>query len=262
MIGYRDIGGAGLDLRVAGTTAITVVIEFGGRDLIVDDHDGRKALGGFVVGLPVEAMRIHSELAECVEIRLPPARAYSLLGISPADLGRGALGLEDLGGARARRLREQLAAARTWDERFTLATSFLAQGDTTARTPSPEVLTAWQRILGSRGQVRIGELAQSLGWSNKRLSVRFESQIGLAPKRAAMLVRFRHAVDGLLAGHPAADVATSCGYADQAHLCRDMSIFTDHTPRALAAHYRPAIARDRYRAWGKFVQYGTGPLDR
>ncbi len=252
MIGYR---GGGLDLRVAGAPAVTVLIGFGDRELIIDDATGRRALGGFVVGLPLEAMRIRSERTECIEVRLSPLRAYSLLGVPPTDLGRGAVALEDLWGSRARRLRERLAAAGTWDERFAVTTSFLAQCDRVMRSPDPEVLAGWDRILGSRGRVRIGEVAESVGWSRKRLGARFESQIGLTPKRTAMLVRFRHAVDGLLAGRPAADVAADCGYADQAHLCRDVSIFTDHTPGALAGHYRPAIARQRYGAWGKFFQY-------
>ncbi|MFG2188716.1 helix-turn-helix domain-containing protein [Nocardia iowensis] len=260
IIGYRDVGGTGLDLRVAGAAAITAVIGFGDRELIVDDAVGRRSLGGFVAGLPIEAMRVRSERAECIEVRLSPIQAYSLLGVSPTDLGRGVVALEDLWGLRARRLREQPASTRTWDERFALTKSFLAQCDRPMRTPDPEVLDGWHRILSSRGQVKIGELAESLGWSHKRLWARFESQIGLTPKRAAMLVRFRHAVDGLLAGRPAADVAIACGYTDQAHLCRDVSMFADHTPGALTAHYLPDIARHRYRAWGRFFQDRTGPV--
>ncbi|MCU1647221.1 MAG: putative AraC-family transcriptional regulator [Nocardia sp.] len=255
IIGYRDVGGAGLDLRVAGTAAVTVVIGFGDREVIVDDAVGRRTLAGFVVGLPIEAMRVRCARAECIEVRLSPIQAYSLLGVSPADLGRGVVGLEDLWGSRARRLREQLAAARAWDQRFAVTKSFLAQCDRPMRTPDPEVLAGWNHILTSRGQVKIGELAQSLGWSHKRLGARFESQIGLSPKRTAMLVRFRHAVDGLLAGRPAADVAVDSGYTDQAHLCRDVSIFADRTPGALTTNYLPTIARHRYRAWGEFFQY-------
>ncbi|MGW4767410.1 helix-turn-helix domain-containing protein [Nocardia sp. NPDC004278] len=262
IIGYRDAGGAGVDLRVAGTAAITVLIEFGDRGLIVDDAVGRRTLGGFVAGLPIEAMRVRGERAACIEVRLSPIQAYSLLGISPTDLGRGVVALEDLWGLRARRLREQLASTPTWDERFALTKSFLAQCDRPMRTPDPEVLAGWNRILTSGGQVKIGELAESVGWSHKRLWARFESQIGLTPKRAAMLVRFRSAVDGLLAGRPAADVAVDCGYTDQAHLCRDVSIFADRTPGSLTAHYLPTIARHRYRAWGRFFQYRAGPLGR
>ncbi|MVU83043.1 helix-turn-helix domain-containing protein [Nocardia sp. ET3-3] len=255
VIGYRDVGGAGLDLQVAGTAAVTLVIGFEGSEVTVDDALGQRSMGGFVAGLPIEAMRIRGERAECVEIRLSPFQAYSVLGISPMELGRGVTDLEELWGERARRLREQLAAAGTWDERFELTKTALAQGGRRARGPDPEVLAGWEHILASRGQVRIGELAQELGWSHKRLWARFESQIGLTPKRTAMLVRFRCAVDGLLAGGPAAEVAAGCGYADQAHLCRDISAFADRTPGALTADYLPDIARQRYRAWGKFLQY-------
>ncbi len=254
IIGYRDVGGAGLDLRVAATAAVAVMIEFGGRELIVDDAGGRQTLGSFVVGLPMAPMRIRSRQAEWVEVRLSPIRAYSLLGIAATDLGRGVVSLEELWGSEVRRLREQLADAGTWEERFALTKSFLAQRDRPTRTPDPEVMAAWHRILASGGQVKVGELAGSLGWSRKRLWARFESQIGLTPKRAAMLVRFRCAVDSLLAGRPAADVAAVCGYTDQAHLCRDVSIFADRTPGALHADNLPAIALDRYRAWGTFFQ--------
>ncbi|MEU5407243.1 helix-turn-helix domain-containing protein [Nocardia asteroides] len=251
VIGYRDVGGVGLDLRVAGAGVVTVVVAFGAGGVTVDDVEGRRSLGGFVAGLPLEAMRIRAERAECVEVRLSPTRAYSLLGIDPAQLGRGAVALEELWGPRALRLREQLASAPTWDERFALTRSFLAQGDRSPRVPDPEVLAAWERIVATGGRAKVGALAESLGWSHKRLWARFESQIGLTPKRAAMLIRFRSAVDELLAGRPAADVAMDCGYADQAHLCRDVSRFAAHTPGALRAHYLPAIARQRYRAWGR-----------
>ncbi|MFE9581195.1 helix-turn-helix domain-containing protein [Nocardia sp. NPDC006044] len=255
MIGYRDTGGAGVDLRVAGAAAITMLIEFGGRGLVIDDASGRRTLDGFVAGLALDAMRIRGERAECVEVRLSPVQAYSLLGIAPTDLGRGAVDLEDLWGVRARRLRARLAEARTWEERFALTKTFLTQCDRAMRVPDPEVLAGWDRILSSGGQVRIGALAESVGWSHKRLLTRFESQIGLTPKRAAMLVRFRSAVDGLLAGQPAAGVAADCGYTDQAHLSRDFSLFAHRAPGALTKHYLPAIAQHRYRAWGKFFQY-------
>ncbi|WP_244198203.1 helix-turn-helix domain-containing protein [Nocardia neocaledoniensis] len=258
LIGYRDTAGTGVDLRVAGAAVVTVLIEFGDRGLLVDDGSGSRNLGGFVAGMSIEPMRIRGARAACIEVRLAPTLAWSLLGVAPAELGRGALDLDDLWGPRTQRLRAQLAAAPTWDERFALTKSFLTQGCSPTRAPDPEVLAGWDRILSTGGRVRIGALAESLGWSHKRLWTRFESQIGLTPKRAAMLVRFRAAVDGLLAGRPAAEVAVACGYTDQAHLCRDVSIFADRTPGALATHYLPTIARHRYRAWGNFFQYPAG----
>ncbi|WP_039798513.1 helix-turn-helix transcriptional regulator [Nocardia araoensis] len=254
MIGYGARGAGGLDLRVTALPAVTVLIEFGENELIVDSAAGRQAFSGFVSGFPHGTMRVRTEQAQCIEARLSPLQAYSLPNIDPADLGRTIVGLEDLWGRRALSLRERLADAATWDERFALTVSFLRQCVEPTRTPDPEVVASWQRIVAGRGQVLVGELAESCGWSRKRLWSRFEAQIGLTPKRAAMLVRFRHAVEGLLAGFPAADVAVTCGYTDQSHLCRDVSSFAEVTPGALTAEPLTAISRHRYRAWGSFFR--------
>ncbi|BDU08546.1 hypothetical protein FMUBM48_48090 [Nocardia cyriacigeorgica] len=254
MIGFRDVGGVGLDLRAAATTAVAVVVEFAGHDVVVDDVDGRQRLGGFVVGPSMAAMRVRSGQAACVEVRLSPIRAYSVLGVAAKDLGHGAVPSDELWGTEVRRLRERLAVAGSWEERFALTRSFLARRERAGRAPDPEVIDAWHRILASGGQVKVGELAESIGWSRKRLWGRFESQIGVTPKRAAMLVRFRRAVGGLLAGRPAAEVAAVCGYTDQAHLCRGVSIFAERTPGALHVGNLPFIARERYQAWGTFFQ--------
>jgi hypothetical protein len=56
-------------------------------------------------------------------------------------------------------------------------------------TPSPAVGCGRLRIAIRR----VGELAAEVGWSRKRLWSRFRSQIGVASKRAARLVRFDHA---------------------------------------------------------------------
>jgi AraC-like DNA-binding protein len=262
VIGFRDCGAAGLDMRVVAIPAVTVVIEFGGNELIVDSNAGRQALTGFVTGFPRGTVRIRSERVECVEVRLSPVRAYSLLGVAPTDLGCTVVGLEDIWGRRALWLRERLADALTWEERFALTRSFLAQCDEPKRTPHPEVVASWDRVVACRGQVMVGELAESCGWSRKRLWSRFESQIGLTLKRAAMLVRFRHAVEGLLAGRPAADVAVACGYTDQSHLSRDMSSFADTTPGALTGEPLTPISKLRYKTWGTFFQYRARPLGR
>ncbi|MFD0359961.1 helix-turn-helix domain-containing protein [Nocardia sp. GCM10030253] len=100
-----------------------------------------------------------------------------------------------------------------------------------------------------------GELAESCGWSRKRSWARFESQIGLTPERAAMMVRFRYAVEGLLAGQPAADIAVACGYTDQSHLCRDVSSFAGSTPGALSGEALTPFSKLRHQTWGTFFQY-------
>jgi AraC-like DNA-binding protein len=255
MIGFCNSGGDGLDIRVAAMPAFTAVIEYGNNRLSIDHAGARRALNGFVSGVLTGPMRIRSERVHCVEVRISPLRASSLLPAAPTELSRGIIALDDLWGSRAAKLREQLATATTWSERFALTSSFLAQQSQPSRTPSREVIESWDRILASHGWVKVGELAASCGWSRKRLWSRFEAQLGITPKRAAMLVRFRDAVDGLLAGRAAADISAACGYADQAHLCREVSGFAGVAPAVLAQQTQAAMSKRRYRTWGTFLQY-------
>lgn len=67
------------------------------------------------------------------------------------------------------------------------------------------------------------------------------------PKRAAKLVRFDHAVHGLVAGQDAAGVAADGGYIDQSHLHRDVAAFTGLTPATVVTE--PFLAVDDI-AWG------------
>lgn len=83
--------------------------------------------------------------------------------------------------------------------------------------------------------MRVRDLAELTGWSRKRVWSRFTTQVGVTPKRAAMVVRFRCAFDLLVTGHSPADVAVACRYSDQSHLHRDVSAFSGITPGVLAA---------------------------
>lgn len=228
VLGFRDRGGPGLDMRVIPRPAVIVVIEFG-NGLTVD---GSAVLGSLVAGLSPGAARIRGERVACVELQLSPVAAYSLLGVGLSELGAAVVDLDELCGGAARRLRERLAETATWPEVFALTDAFLGRR-LGAASVDPEVAISWDRIVASRGLVRIGELAADCGWSRKRLWARFSAQLGLTPKRAAMLVRFDHAVTGLAAGAGTAEVAFACGYADQSHMYRDVASFTGRTPSAL-----------------------------
>jgi AraC-like DNA-binding protein len=92
----------------------------------------------------------------------------------------------------------------------------------------------------------VDRLADEVGWSRKRLSARFRSQLGITPKRAARLVRFDHAAHLLAVGRNAADVAAESGYVDQPHLHREVKSFTGLTPTAVAV--APWLAIDEV-AW-------------
>ncbi|GAA1935736.1 helix-turn-helix domain-containing protein [Streptomyces durmitorensis] len=230
--GFRDRAAAGLDMRVIPQPIVTVVIELGDDALAVDNTSGSRALRSLAAGLAPGEVRIRGERVDCVELRMSPVSAYSLLGVSLSDLNGLVIGLDELW-RHEPRLREQLTAAKGWEGRFALMDEFLTRRQASARSMDPEVVASWEHIVSRRGQVRVGDLALSCGWSRKRLWSRFTAQVGLTPKRAAMLVRFDRAVRGLSAGRGAAEVAVACGYVDQSHLHRDVLAFAGCTPGAL-----------------------------
>ncbi|MGW6787459.1 helix-turn-helix domain-containing protein [Streptomyces sp. NPDC054987] len=235
MAGYRDRTGGRLDMRVLPQPVVVVVIGLGTGPITVESACGhRRPLPGLVASLSPRPARISGDGVECVEVALPPPAAYALLGVPPRELDGSITGLDDLWGHPARRLREQLADTPSWQERLALTDRFLRRRAAQAPPMAAEVTAAWHAIVAGRGRVRVGDLAVSCGWSRKRLRARFSAQVGLTPKRAAMLVRFDHAARALLAGERADDVAMACGYADQPHLHRDIQALAGCTPRALA----------------------------
>ncbi|MEU8779456.1 AraC family transcriptional regulator [Streptomyces sp. NPDC048606] len=234
MAGFRDRDAGGLDLRVLPQPAVIVVINLGPTPITVEGACGDRRLGGLVAAMSPGPARIRGEAVECVEVALSPRAAYALLGVSPLELDGSITAFEDLWGRPARLLRERLVDTASWHDRLALTDGFLRRRAAGAPPMAAEVAAAWDTIVARRGRVRVEELASAGGWSRKRLRSRFSAQIGLTPKRAAMLVRFDHAARALLAGRPAADVAAACGYADQPHLHRDVRAIAGCTPATLA----------------------------
>ena len=247
MVGFADRGLTPVGLRLIPHPGSTLALVFGSGSITVADATGQEQRGSLVAGLGFGAAQLlHAENFECLQVRLSPTVARAILGTSVTELAGSVVTLDDLWGAEASRIGEQLSNASSWEDRFALTNALLARRRDGGSPVDPEVRWAWRQIVVSRGQVRIDHLAVDLGWSRKRLWFRFQSQIGLPPKRAARLVRFDHAAHRLVAGHAAARVAADAGYADQSHLHRDVFEFSGATPAILAAE--PFLAVDSV-AW-------------
>ncbi|WP_424531032.1 helix-turn-helix domain-containing protein [Sphaerisporangium viridialbum] len=239
--GVRDLDA----LRMVPHPAVTLLLEFGTGSPVVDDVAGRQQRGSVVAGPGVGsggAVWARGENVECVQVRLSPVIARAVLGASPAELDGAVVALDDLWGREASWIRERLCDVSSWQDRFALTDALLARRHEAGSPVDPEVAWAWDRIIVSRGLVRVDGLAREVGWSRKRLWSRFRSQLGLQPKRAMKLVRFDHAAHRLVAGEGAARVAADAGYADQSHLHRDVVAFTGVTPATVAAE--PFLAVD------------------
>jgi AraC-like DNA-binding protein len=82
------------------------------------------------------------------------------------------------------------------------------------------------------GRLRVDDLAARLGLHVRSLERRLVEHLGLPPKRLARLVRLREVLGRLHAGRygTLAELAHLCGYADQAHMCRDFKALTGRAP--------------------------------
>jgi AraC-like DNA-binding protein len=230
MAGFRLRREAGpLELRTLPQPSVLLAVDVGDRPLLVEDQAGQVHRGSVATGLATESLRVRGSALELVQVRLSPLVAGSVLGVVPSELHGGVVRLDDLWGAGAERLREQLQDA-PWPERFALLDQALARRHDAGPKLDPETAQAWAAIAHSQGRVRVEDLAGETGWSRKRLWSRFRAQIGLPPKRAARLARFDHAVHRLAAGLDAARVAAEVGYTDQSHLHRDVQRFAGTTP--------------------------------
>ncbi len=232
MAGFRARTSEPVDLQVVPYPAATVVIDLSGG-VLVDDASGRQLRGSIIAGLAPGTVRGYGRNIDCLQVRLSPPFAHAVLGAS-SELGGVVVALDELWGRDAIRIQEQLGAAHSWDERFAMVEAALARRHEAGRTVDPEVTFAWEKMVTSRGQLRVERLASEIGWSRKRLWSRFRAQTGITPKRCAQLIRFDHAAHRLAAGHSAALVAAEGGYADQSHLNRDVMAFAAVTPTAVA----------------------------
>jgi transcriptional regulator GlxA family with amidase domain len=187
-----------------------------------------------------------------------PLAARRLFGLPAGEIARMSLEGEDVLGRTAPRLRERLAEAAGWDERFAIFAAELELGRMdapppgTLGAPRAEVVEAWRLLTASRGRIRIGELAERVYLSRRRLSTLFVAELGITPKEAARTMRFTHAVsrigDGVRGGAlDLAWVAAECGFADQSHLDREFRAFAGTSPTGWIAEEFPNIQAGGHR---------------
>ncbi|MFI5694576.1 helix-turn-helix domain-containing protein [Kribbella sp. NPDC051586] len=235
MAGFRHRAPAFVDIAMVAHPSVTLIVDLSDDEGIIHGAPGRSERGSAFIGLAPGEVHAAGTLGECLQVRLSPVVAARAFGPA-AELTGTVASFADVWGRGAGRFEDRLRAAPSWDERFAVVVEVI--GQRLDRSVDAEVAHSWQRMLASRGRLRIDGadgIAGEVGWSRKRLWARFRSQLGISPKRAAQLVRFDHAAHLLAAGRAVAAVAAESGYVDQSHLHREVTAFAGATPAAVAA---------------------------
>jgi len=176
------------------------------------------------------------------QVMFTPLGARRFFGLPLHHLANRVFSLHDLlGTAPARQLIESLQAANDWATGFRHLEAAIC-----ARLVTEEDFdlagarqTAWalRRLQQESGQLSIAALAEEIGCSRKHLAAGFREHVGIAPKTAARLLRFRQVlqlVDSMDHVDWAA-IAQQAGYADQSHFANDFRQITGRTPGAYLA---------------------------
>ncbi|MFI0913609.1 helix-turn-helix domain-containing protein [Streptomyces abikoensis] len=156
-----------------------------------------------------------------VGVRFFPGTAPGLLGVPAHELRDQRVELADLwSGAEVRRLIEHVDAA--GDPALALEELALRLA---ADAPPPDPLL--QAVVASLVAGRsVAATAESVGLGARQLHRRALTAFGYGPKTLARVLRLQRALALVRAGVPFAETAALAGFADQAHLARDVREFT------------------------------------
>ena len=147
-------------------------------------------------------------------LRFPPGSAPAFLGVPAHELRDLRVELAELWpSSEVRRLRDRIA--RSPDPGTALEEIALER----AAPPDPLLRTLVAALDAGRP---VAGAADELGLGARQLHRRSLVAFGYGPKTLARILRLRRALALARAGVPFADTAVRSGYADQAHLARDV----------------------------------------
>jgi AraC-like DNA-binding protein len=191
----------------------------------IQTHHAYGAGGAFYTGVSnTYAITETDRAQEGAQIMLTPLGARLLLDFPLSEIGDPLIDPIDLFGALARETIARLQESNSEEGRLAIM----------ERAIEPRLAAP------SGGRLAVAALAEEIGCSRKHLTLRFAREFGIAPKPLARVLRFDRALRALRAGASSlAELAESCGYADQAHLTRDFREFAGAPPAAFLRRVLP-----------------------
>ncbi|MFF8451003.1 helix-turn-helix domain-containing protein [Streptomyces leeuwenhoekii] len=187
-------------------------------------HEGRL----LVAGPDTRAHLAEGPSGRWAGVRFYPGTAPALLGVPAHELRDRRVELADLWpAARVRQLTARVNAAA--DQAGALERLALERA---AGTAPPDPLL--RRVVAALAAGRpVAETADALGLGARALHRRSLAAFGYGPKTLARILRLRRALALARGGVPLAETAARAGYADQAHLSREVRRLTGLAPSAL-----------------------------
>jgi AraC-like DNA-binding protein len=178
-----------------------------------------------------------------VGARCHPGCAPGLLGLPASTLLNQSVALRELWGSTASARFARIAGKSTLPARRLAMEAALVDrlADADAVDEGMRVTIQW---LADHPHGRIQRLSQWIGMSSRQLQRRFTTAVGYGPKLFQSILRFQRLLN--LAGRTSAppnlaQVSADSGYADQAHMTREVQRFSGTPPTVLLPSARCAL---------------------
>ena len=155
-------------------------------------------------------------------VRLRPGAAEAFFGRPASELRGLQVVAEDVLGAAAQRLTDELTVAGMRERRAILLDAV------TARAPRRDLLVAAAAVRLAPAGRRVSDVARELGVSERQLHRRMVSAVGYGPKTLGRVLRLRRLAAPSTAS--LAERAIAAGYASQAHMGDEVRRLTGRTP--------------------------------
>jgi AraC-like DNA-binding protein len=223
-------------VRRAAASDTTPVVPDGCTDLMWIRDDGRARL--VVAGPDTHAhptgMGSDTTIAA---VRFHPGAAAGVLGVPLDALRDERPDLAELWGRpETEALAEALVAAdRPEDALAEAVADRLTAGGGEVGLVDPAIRHVADALRDASEPAPVRGLADAMGLSGRQLHRRCLAAFGYGPKTLHLVLRFQNALGRARAGDDLARVAHECGYADQAHMARDVSALSGTTMTTLIA---------------------------
>lgn len=163
-----------------------------------------------------------------------PWGVTKMTGIPAAELQNKVIALEDIFGAQALELKENLSKKTCIEDIFALLNTFFTKLAGQKKNHIHALIEpSLKFIYNNKGAVSSGQLEKFTGYTERYIERKFMESIGSTPKKFGNIVKF-HNFLGLLRGkHQFKNltaIAYETGYADQSHLIKAFKKQTGITP--------------------------------
>jgi len=237
LYGYDERGRGMSGVIEAASLTVPLIISFSGHFHIAL---GREPTPGdrfacFAAGLFAGPVVMNSDGAsQCIQVNFTPLGGRLFFALPMSELADRMVPLDDIGDRALVRLSNALGELNSWESRLDLVEAFVEKRLCRAAALDPAVIWAFDVLAATGGQAKVGQIAQRLDWSRRKLVARFRNELGLPPKTIARIVRFEAAskLAAAAAKPDWADIAAACGFADQSHLVREFAVLAGASPVA------------------------------